>query len=126
MHTLDFHSIVYFSFMSKINENIRKIRGAKGYSQEIAAEMLRKTQSSYARIERGATKIDYEFLEQFASAMNMSVVDVIVFPDKYINITETENSNKESLKTVLQIEIPENKKDAILKLVLGENYLNQI
>jgi len=47
--------------MNKINVNIRKIRELNGYSQENLAELLNKTQSSYARIERGTTKIDYEF-----------------------------------------------------------------
>jgi len=53
-------------------------------SQEQVADSMYKTQSSYARIERGATKIDLATLCAFARVAKMSVVDVIMHPEKLV------------------------------------------
>ena len=53
--------------------NLRIIRERKNKSQEWVAEEMHKTQSSYARIERGATKIDLETLFKYAEVMGMQL-----------------------------------------------------
>ena len=105
--------------VNDIVRNLRLIRESKGLSQEVVAEKMCKTQSSYARIERGATKIDLETLFAFAKVMGMSVIDVISYPKKMIE--EGENMNVEA---ILQLRLTKTKKDEVLKIVFGDNNLD--
>ena len=108
-----------FVYMVKeVIKNLRIIRESKGYSQEWVADEMHKTQSSYARIERGATKIDLETLFAFAKVMGMSVVDVISYPKKMVE--EGENID---IEAILQLRLTKTKKEEVLKIVFGENNL---
>jgi transcriptional regulator with XRE-family HTH domain len=107
--------------MRPINETFRKIRELKGYSQNEVADLMNRTQSSYARIELGKTKIDFETIENFADKVKMSVIDVITYPEKWGPVENREE--KEETKVVLQIELKREKKDQVLKLAFGENIL---
>jgi transcriptional regulator with XRE-family HTH domain len=104
--------------VSNVIKNFRLIRESKGLSQEMVAEDMHKTQSSYARIERGATKIDLETLFVFAKVMDMSVIDVITYPKKMIE--EGENM---SVEAIIQLRLSKAKKDEVLKIVFGNNDL---
>ena len=104
--------------VNDVVRNFRLIRESKGLSQEMVAEKMHKTQSSYARIERGATKIDLETLFMFAKVMDMTVVDVIVYPKKMVE--EGKNMNVEA---ILQLRLTKEKKDEVLKIVFGNNNL---
>ena len=107
--------------MTSINETFKKIREVTGNSQTEMAEKMNKTQSAYARYELGKTKIDFETIELFAKAINMSVIDVITYPEKWGPIENKEE--KEETKVTLQIELKKEKKDQVLKLAFGENIL---
>lgn len=67
----------------KIGEKIRYIRILKGYSQENMAEMLGISTTGYSKIERGETDISFSRLEQIAKALDISVIDLLSFQDKY-------------------------------------------
>lgn len=58
--------------MDEIYNKLLKIRNNKEFSQELMAEKMNKTQSAYARIERGATKIDFDTLELFAKVNDLN------------------------------------------------------
>ena len=107
--------------MNPIIETLKKIREIKGYSQIELADKMKRTQSAYARIELGKTKIDFETLEVFANAVQMSVVDVITYPEKWAPIEGREE--REETKVTLHIELKREKKDQVLKLAFGENIL---
>ena len=104
--------------VNEVVRNIRLIRESQGFSQEMVAEKMNKTQSSYARIERGATKIDLDTLFAFAKVMGMSVIDVISYPKKMVE--EGENMN---IEAILQLRLTKAKKEEVLKIVFGENNL---
>ena len=104
--------------VNNVVRNFRLIRENKGLSQEIVAERMNKTQSSYARIERGATKIDLETLFIFAKVMDMTVIDIIAYPKKMVE--EGENM---SIEAILQLKLTKAKKDEVLKIVFGDNNL---
>ena len=104
--------------VSDVVKNFRFIRESQGLSQEMVAEKMNKTQSSYARIERGATKIDLDTLFAFAKVMGMSVIDVISYPKKMVE--EGENMN---IEAILQLRLTKAKKEEVLKIVFGENNL---
>ena len=110
--------------MKSIIENIKTIRESKGYSQEYMAELIAVTQSSYARFERGATKTDLKVVSSIAQVFDMSLVDIITYPEKYVNIKEIpqETIASES-ELILQIKIKGDKKSQILKAVFENGEL---
>ena len=112
--------------MEEILRNIRAIRESRGFSQEQMADLMKISQSQYARFERGATKADLETVYKFCEVVNFRVIDLITYPKVYIDpeaISRLIPSNNE-IKATLQIELDAEKKEQVLKLVLGNNYLN--
>ena len=57
-----------------------------------------------------------------ASFFNMSMIDIITYPEKYVNIEEflEEKREKKKPKVLLQMELEEEKRDEVLKIILGE------
>ena len=112
--------------MEPILENVRIIRESKGYSQEQVADILKMSQSKYARFERGAIKTDLDLLKKVANLFEMSLIDLISYHEKAKNadssVTATPIS-EDPTKVVLQIEQKKKKKDQVLKLIFGENNL---
>lgn len=98
---------------------IKEIRERANLSTYAIAQRMKITQSAYTRIERGVTKIDLDRLEAFASAVNMSVIDVIAYPKKYVPIEGAVTT--EPVEAILQIRLQREKKEQVLKLVFGEN-----
>ena len=115
--------------MKNIIENIRTLRESKGYSQEYIAELMGITQSSYARFERGATKTDLKMIALIAKTLEMSLIDVITHPEKYVNIKEISKEIATSEpEVIVQIKVRGAKREQILKTTFGDNeldFLNQ-
>jgi len=102
--------------LSDILKKIKTIRDKHNLSQDAIADKMNITQPSYARFERGATKTDLRTLINFCNCFNMSFMEFIHYPDKYI---KPDNE----LKAVLHLELKKDKKEQVLKLVFGENNL---
>lgn len=105
--------------MNDINKNIRSIRENSAFSQEVVADKMKITQSQYARFERGAIKTDLKMLEQFASVFDLTIIDVITWPHKYVDVHSLPGQDK--VKASLTIELQHEKKEQVLKLVFGKN-----
>ena len=58
---------------NSIGENIRKHREFKGYSQEYMAQELGINQSSYAKIEKGSTKLTVDRLQRISEVLEVEV-----------------------------------------------------
>jgi transcriptional regulator with XRE-family HTH domain len=58
-------------------EKIRTIRDAKGFSQEYMADQLGISKTAYGKIERGETKASLHRLEQIASALELSLEELL-------------------------------------------------
>ena len=106
--------------MRKINEQLKFIRETNGLSQKELTEKVNKSQSAYARIELGKTKIDFDTLADFASVFSLSVIDVITYPEKWGPLGGPQKDEAVT-KVVLQIELKKEKKDQVMKLVFGDN-----
>jgi transcriptional regulator with XRE-family HTH domain len=107
-----------------ILENILKIRKQKGFSQDFLASQIGMKQAGYGLIEQGKRSLEYNVLLRIAVAFEMDVVDIITYPERYIDsavIIKDVDSIEE--KVMLQIELKKEKKDQVLKLVFGENNL---
>lgn len=93
------------------------IRVARGFSQEGMAAEMHKTQSAYARFEAGKTKIDLKTLELFAEVNNMSIIDVITYPKKYVDSDAVLAS---AIETTIQFKLSSAQKEQVLKILFGE------
>lgn len=101
---------------------IKEIREKAGYNQFEMAEKMNISQSTYARFETKTTKIDLDRLEVFAKVLNMTIVDVITFPDRYINVVDIgKEINRTEPEVIVQIKVTKSKREEILKTILGDN-----
>lgn len=76
----------------KIHHKIRTIRKTQQLSQEDMAEKLGIAPSSYAKIERGATKLSIDKLTQIAEIFNMDTTDLLT-TDKNLILLVNENGD---------------------------------
>lgn len=101
---------------------IKEIREKAGYSQVEIAEKMNISQSTYARFERQNSNIDLNRLEDFSKAVHLKVIDVITYPDRYINVLDIgKEINKSEPEVIVQIKVTEGKREEVLKAVLGNN-----
>lgn len=61
----------------QINEKIRMMREMNNWTQEDVAEKLHMSLTSYAKIERGETKLYLEKLQQIAEVFQIDIVDLL-------------------------------------------------
>jgi len=94
---------------NKVGNNIRKLRQARGMSQENVADEIGMGASSYSKIERGETDPNLTRLVDIARVLEVDVVDLLSDHDKML-----EESNKdygkldlEQLNKTLQILVTE-------------------
>lgn len=102
--------------MNNILENIDAIRRNKGYSQEYIAAQIGMKQAGFSLIMSGERALKYNTLLQIANVMQVSVVDVITFPEKYV----PSKGSGMATEAILQIKLDSDKKDQILDIVFGE------
>ena len=101
---------------------IKEIREKAGFSQVEMAAKMNMSQSTYARFELQTTKNDLQRIEDFARAVNMTLIDVITFPDRYINVVDIgKEINRTEPEVVVQIKVTKSKREEILKSILGDN-----
>lgn len=112
--------IILYMVMSeeKLIQNIIQIRNSKGLTKRSMAEALGINEASYGRIENGKIALSYRQLADIARTLQISVIDIITYPDKYV---KSEAPGEEPVEAVLQIKLKKDKKDQVLKLVFGEN-----
>lgn len=102
----------------KIYEAIKEIRLQKGVNQQVIANALNLDVAVVSNIEKGKRDLRVRELEIISSVLEMSVVDLFTYPEKYIKISQQED---EHVEAVLQIKLRKDKKDQVLKLIFGEN-----
>lgn len=68
---------------NEVIKNIIQIRNLQGITKRSMAEALDINETSYGRIESGKIALAYSMLAKTASVFNLSVVDVITYPDKF-------------------------------------------
>jgi transcriptional regulator with XRE-family HTH domain len=108
-----------------ILENILKIRKGKGFSQDYVASKIGMKQSGYGLIESGERGLQYEVLLQIAVVFEMDVIDIIAYPKRYVDTDSiVMGHNFESERVSITFEVSPDKRDYLLKMVLGEK--NQI
>lgn len=74
--------------MNKVLTNIELIRKSKGLKQSELAESLGIAQSSYSRLLTETDDIKLSMLERIADILEISIVDIITYPDKYEKVNK--------------------------------------
>lgn len=100
-------------------ENIRKIMTDRNLKQSVIAEFADTSVSQMSKIFNGEVQLSLWQLSNIASNLNMSIEDIVVYPD-IINI---DKSSHDKVKASLTIELDQDKKDQVMKLVFGKNSL---
>lgn len=104
--------------------HIKELREKKQLSTYQVARLMNITQSAYSRFENAKSKIDLARLESFANVIGMSVVDVLMYPDRYVNVRDIPKEMKVYEPDVMiQFKVHADKRDAILATILGEENL---
>ncbi len=77
-----------------LGQKIKKLRELKDYTQQYVAEKLEITQSSYSKLETGTVDIPFSKLEEIATALGISVEDIISFNENMVfNIKNNKKAN---------------------------------
>jgi transcriptional regulator with XRE-family HTH domain len=100
-------------------KNIIEIRKQKGINQDVIAEALSVDVSAISNIEKGKRELRVSELENIANVLGVNILYLFTYPDVYEKKEKRKDS--EPIDAVLQIKIQADKKEQILKLVLGEN-----
>ena len=108
-----------------IISNIIKIRNDRDIKQATVAADIEIDSSTYSKIESRQIGLSVGRLAKIADCFGMSIIDVITYPKRYVNIDSLPEKEKRrhKPKVILQLELEEEKKEQVLKLVLGENNL---
>ena len=100
--------------------NIKEIRLQKSINQQVIADALNVDVASVSNLENGKREIRFREIEKIANVLGVSVVDLITYPKKYVEVKENEDQDVEA---VLMIKLKESKKRLILKSILGDENL---
>jgi len=101
--------------------NIIKIRHNRDIKQATIAAAINIDSSTYSKIESGQMGLSIERLAEIASFFNMSMIDIITYPKKYVSIEEfPQKEHEKKTKVLVQLEVEKEKRDEVLKIILGE------
>jgi transcriptional regulator with XRE-family HTH domain len=64
--------------------NIEIIRKQKGYSQEYIAQNMHVDNAVISNIEKGKRKLKWDEIEIFSNIFEMSILDLITYPEVYV------------------------------------------
>ena len=76
-----------------IGDKIRKVRELKGLKQEFVASELGMSVTAYGNIERNASSLTFEKLEEIATVLEVTVQDIISIPEQ-LSIQSITNSQQ--------------------------------
>ena len=74
--------------MKYIFQNIEKVRKEKGLKQAVVGEMLGVQQNTYSQYMTRSTDISFSRLSRIADILDVSVIDIITYPVKYVPIAD--------------------------------------
>lgn len=104
----------------KVNENLKKIRSEKGYSQEQFAEVLHTDGSVISKMEKGVRQIIVDELIKLADFIDEDVTYFFTYPKRYVD-SDLVNAPE---RISVTFEVSPDKRDILLKLVTGQDATN--
>lgn len=105
-------------FYNQIIDNIRKILQERGFQQQDLAAYAEINESQVSKIFSGKARLSIQQLSKMATGLQMSELDIITWPDKFVKVGASE---PEPVEAFLQLRLKKDKKDQVLRLVFGDN-----
>ncbi len=100
----------------KVLQNIITIRNSKGFTQDYVASKLGMKQAGYGLIEKGQRGLQFELLEQIAIIFDMSIINIITYPEKYLK----QGTQEHVTKVLIELEV---NNDEFIKFGLKDKVL---
>lgn len=102
-----------------IAKNIKELRLQKSINQQVLADALAVDVASVSNLEKGKREIRFREIEIIANVLGVSVVDLITYPKKFVEVKDEDKD----VEAVLMIKLKESKKRFILKSIFGDENL---
>lgn len=106
-----------------IIKNIKQIRINKSITQEVLADYLGVDTAVISNIEKGKRDLKVKELEKISNCLGVDVLDLFTYPRKFVDIETLQSSGENNIKATLTIELSQEKKDDILKLIFNKDEL---
>ena len=100
-----------------LRDNLRKIIKDRDYTQSYLSDCSSLSESQVSRYLNGRARISIKQLDEIARGLRMRPIDIITYPDVYHKLDDDRSNG---VQAVLQIRLSKEKRDAILKNVLGD------
>lgn len=101
-------------------DNLRKIMKDKNLTQVTIANYAGIIPSQMSKVFSGQVGISIQQLENIATCLNMRIIDIFTYPEKYM---PAESFESENITASITIQLKKEKKDQVLKLVFGDDNL---
>ena len=99
----------------EILDNIEALREKQKLTRKSLAEMINISESAYSRLINGEIALSYSRLAEFAKALKISVINIITYPEIYINQRKTN-----STKVLIELDVSD---DEFIRLGLKDKVL---
>jgi transcriptional regulator with XRE-family HTH domain len=109
-------NFAFIFIYGKIFKNIEAIRKEKGLNQEVIAELLGVSQPAYSNWITRNHDMTYSRLSQIANILEVSVIDIITYPKRYIDADSIMVEN-DTGKVAILFEVPSNNRELLLNIV---------
>lgn len=106
--------------IEKIIDRLRKIIVDKGITQATMASYLDVDASQCSKILNGSTHLRVEHLAKIASNLNMSIIDILTYPEKFV----PSNQSEDPVKASITIQLDRKKRDEVLQMIFEKDDLN--
>ena len=103
-------------------ENLRKIMKDRDITQYRMAEYAGVEPSQFSKIMNGSIQISLWQLSNIATCLNMDIIDIFTYPDKYCRREDV--STSDDLKTILSIELKAEMKKKVLSALFNKDDLD--
>lgn len=104
-------------FVERVIDNLRKIMNERNLTQSTMADYAGISRSQFSKVLNRNVQLSMEQFSKIAHGLSMREIDIITYPQKYVEVSDSE---KEPLEALLQIKLTKDKKEQVLKLVLGD------
>lgn len=102
----------------EIADRIRKIIEDNNLSQAAAAQYAGTSPSQFSRMLNGKLALSLQHIANIATELHMEFIDILTYPDKYVNSNAISNNSTE--KVCVTFEVDPQKRDYLLRLVMGD------
>lgn len=101
--------------LETLKRNIRLIRESRNLSREQLAEMMDVDDNVVKRLEWGKSSIDIERLDKFAECLNIKLIDVLTFPNRYIDSNSVLGYD-DKIEAILQIKLSKSQNEKTIRV----------